>query len=810
MLDEGFLRRVVGGSLCAALATVGACTKAPATQPVLAGQDVHLTVIHTADLHSRLFPYQFAPGQIDKGLGLLPSHGDLAIVGGAARIATVVARERAHAERVIHVDSGDIFEGAPVFNLFTGAVEMQAWTKLGVTAMALGNHEFDKGPVNLEVMKMQYGGFPILAANYLFADPSDTTEAQPIHLSQLISPFTIVNAQGLRIGIIGMGNLESLDTIVQGGNSLGIRPVEPGQALRDAIHVLRPKDNPNAFVDLLIVLSHLGLDEDEAAAQTNQSATGNSPCKTDGDCAIGTCMGGLCEQSCMTDGDCTTGSCTGATPTQAGICEGGVVDQNQVAAVDGVDVIFGGHLHIVLNPPKDLPRYDAAGNPEGHTILCHSGAFAKYVGRLDLVVHVATHPCAPGEDPVATACKDPQTITADDQRSAVKSYTYKLIPIDDTIREDADMARILEPYQLQMNTQLNLTQNYAIIPCDNSQSTCPKVSRSDPDGGDAQLGNLVAASMRLRKRVEADFGLTNSLGIRADFESGPLNLEEMYNVFPFDNTITTVYLSGHEIGQMLDFIALRSGQRGCKTQAQVSGIWFMMDCSRSVACGPYDAATLSLIGHGKTTNDDGSPWRPTPAAHCTPLNSSFGDGGWLSSNLVDGPPLIGDDCINHPEFCRAVKENSEYLAAVNDYIAAGGSGFTVLKNNTTKFNTGISLRDALLDYIRDIPNNYPDLQKDCAPLANQNICSAQQDLTEPRRTCTACAPQPIPGVCNPMIDPACQAMVDQQCGPGHVCAQDPSLTGDSNTYCLRFDNYGTLPCLSFRLEAHDGRIGHSQ
>ena len=41
--------------------------------------------------------------------------------------------------------------------------------------------------------------------------------------------------------------------------------------------------------------------------------------------------------------------------------------------------------------------------------------------------------------------------------------------------------------------------------------------------------------------------------------------------------------------------------------------------------------------------------------------------------------------------------------AVNDYIAQGGSGFSVLKRNTTKFNTGISLRDGLVDYIRSLP-----------------------------------------------------------------------------------------------------------
>src|SRR6187551_3274359 len=59
--------------------------------PNLAGQDVRLTVIHTSDLHSRFFPYEFSPGAIDKGLGLVPRVGrTTALIGGIARIATVI------------------------------------------------------------------------------------------------------------------------------------------------------------------------------------------------------------------------------------------------------------------------------------------------------------------------------------------------------------------------------------------------------------------------------------------------------------------------------------------------------------------------------------------------------------------------------------------------------------------------------------------------------------------------------------------------------------------------------------------------
>src|SRR4051794_4114119 len=114
-------------------------------QPDLTGQDVHLTVMHTSDLHSRFFPYYFAPGQIDKNLGLNPKSGQTtAVVGGIARVGTILKCIRGvrddqvckdlepltgpPAARSMHVDSGDIFEGAPVFNTFNGEVEMRAMT----------------------------------------------------------------------------------------------------------------------------------------------------------------------------------------------------------------------------------------------------------------------------------------------------------------------------------------------------------------------------------------------------------------------------------------------------------------------------------------------------------------------------------------------------------------------------------------------------------------------------------------------------------------------------------------------------------
>ena len=70
-------------------------------------------------------------------------------------------------------------------------------------------------------------------------------------------------------------------------------------------------------------------------------------------------------------------------------------------------------------------------------------------------------------------------------------------------------------------------------------------------------------------------------------QQGKLTNEAMFNVFPFENSITVMYLSGTEIQETLDFVARKSSERGWRTQAQVAGVWFDMVC-RSTTCPDRD------------------------------------------------------------------------------------------------------------------------------------------------------------------------------------------------------------------------------
>jgi 5'-nucleotidase len=559
-----------------AVAVAAGCTT-EREPPNLVGQDVRLTFIHTSDIHSRLFPYFFVPNRFDQGYGLVPENAPF---GGMARIATIVKRERAEASRSLWLDSGDCFQGAPVFNMFKGEAEVRSLSLAGIDGAVVGNHEFDLGAANLLKQIDDWAHYPFLAANYVFDDPVNPDQKG---LSDVVEPYRIYDVDGLKVGVIGMANWSSMTGIFDGGNSLGIRPIEDAQVVREYVRLLRP------VVDVVVLVSHLGLDEDEGLA---------------------------------TDDDAFEGVGVESIP------------------LEGVDVILGGHLHIVLNPPKVLTHEDGS-----QTVLVHSGAFAKYVGRLDLVVRV-------GEDN-----GDP------DKRSRVTAFAYDNIPVDSTIPPDPDVTELLWPYSVALNKEIDLDGVFAYT-CKGDSGQCgDKILRNDLSGGDSQLGNLVARSMQVRSGVEAEFAITNSLGIRADFEPGPLTIEQMFNVFPFENSITVMSLSGTEVQETLDFVARKSASRGCRTQAQVAGIFWDMVCDGDCPDGRSACAKNIVIG--------------------------------------DDCRLGGDpDADIDPNKCPPLEPTGLYRVAVNDYIAAGGSGFDVLERNTSKEDTGVSLRDALIDFLR--------------------------------------------------------------------------------------------------------------
>ena len=92
---------------------------------------------------------------------------------------------------------------------------------------------------------------------------------------------------------------------------------------------------------------------------------------------------------------------------------------------------------------------------------------------------------------------------------------------------------------------------------------------------DSPLGNLFADAQRERLRV--DVAINNNVrgGLRADLPAGPLTFGRLYDVFPFDNRLLTLTITGAELREVLAD-EVRRNRRGALA---LSGVEARVACS---------------------------------------------------------------------------------------------------------------------------------------------------------------------------------------------------------------------------------------
>lgn len=117
-----------------------------------------LTFLLTGDLQGLLEP---VPAQWDlDGDGTKTTQP----MGGLARIAGMTARIRQeNPGRVVLVSTGDDLMGR-FFHFFHGKAEFEVMTAAGYDLLAIGNHEFDKGP-GIVAEALTGAGFPVLGSD---------------------------------------------------------------------------------------------------------------------------------------------------------------------------------------------------------------------------------------------------------------------------------------------------------------------------------------------------------------------------------------------------------------------------------------------------------------------------------------------------------------------------------------------------------------------------------------------------------------------------------------------------------------------
>lgn len=155
---------------------------------------------------------------------------------------------------------------------------------------------------------------------------------------------------------------------------------------------------------------------------------------------------------------------------------------------------------------------------------------------------------------------------------------------------------------------------------------------------ETNLGNLVADV--IRQAAGSDIAVTNGGGIRASIPAGDIRVADVYNTLPFDNSLVVVEMMGMDILEALEHGArLLPEQNGAFLQ--VSGITYE----------------------------------------------------------VDQNALPGGRVINVKVGGNRLAAGEYYTVATNDFLAAGGDGYETFLNANLVAETGIMLRDVMVDHI---------------------------------------------------------------------------------------------------------------
>lgn len=184
---------------------------------------VPLQIIFTNDSHSQIEPLKER--------------------GGFEARAAVIDSLRKDNPNTILLDGGDMFQGSPYFNFYNGRVEVEGYNLMGYDAATLGNHEFDLG-VDTLAARIKEMNYKIVCCNY---------NIQGTPLEGLISPYTIIEKNGWKIGILGL--CVNPSGLISPQNIKGITYEDPIKAAEKYAGILRNKEKCN----LIIALSHLGL-----------------------------------------------------------------------------------------------------------------------------------------------------------------------------------------------------------------------------------------------------------------------------------------------------------------------------------------------------------------------------------------------------------------------------------------------------------------------------------------------------------------------------------------------------------------------
>lgn len=208
-----------------------------------AGKYDHLVIVGTNDFHGYLRPVEWA------------YQGARGVQGGAEWFAGYVdILQRRYGDALILLDAGDMYQGTLESNWFHGQSVKAFYDFLPYRALAVGNHEFDYGPLKkgdknrvgtLEQL-IRSSAHPFVQANIYLR------KSQKVWTVPNLFPSVMVTAGGHKVGIVGLTTTTTpAKTLPQNVETLEFRDFAP--ALLEQSKKLRARG-----AELVLLTTHEG------------------------------------------------------------------------------------------------------------------------------------------------------------------------------------------------------------------------------------------------------------------------------------------------------------------------------------------------------------------------------------------------------------------------------------------------------------------------------------------------------------------------------------------------------------------------
>ncbi len=204
------------------------------------------TILHSNDIHGDFQEevVKGAPGQM---------------VGGLSRLSGYINKVRREEKNVIYLIAGDMVQGSMIDTEFKGVSTMELMNYLSPDVATIGNHELDYGLYHLLFLE-KMANFPIVVSNLYI---------KKFH-KRLMRPYIILNIDGFDILIIGIITDEIMSSLKL-DNSIGsfISLEHASEEVGRICNAYKDED-----IDLTILLTHIGFEEDKKLAALLDPAWG--------------------------------------------------------------------------------------------------------------------------------------------------------------------------------------------------------------------------------------------------------------------------------------------------------------------------------------------------------------------------------------------------------------------------------------------------------------------------------------------------------------------------------------------------------